>query len=69
MREYTQQRDEKRTRERTRLQTRLFAGITSLLSLGVVFFAIWDENFVLLTTSGTFYALSSLQFLRKSRIE
>lgn len=69
MREYMQQRDGKRARERTRLQTRLLAGVTSILSLSVLFLAIWDENLVLICASGIFYVLSSLQFLRKSRIE
>ena len=69
MREYTQQRDEKQSRERARLQTRLFAGITSILTLGTLLFAIWDENFILMSTSGVFYIISSLIFIRKSRIE
>jgi hypothetical protein len=64
MREYMQIRDAARDRERSRLQTRMFMGIITVLSLGVVFFSIWDEHIPLLATSGFFFISSAWVFKR-----
>ena len=64
MREYIQTRDVARERERSRLQTRTFMGIITVLSLGTVFFSIWDEHIPLLATSVFFFISSAWMFKR-----
>ncbi|MEK4229737.1 ABC1 kinase family protein [Solibacillus sp. FSL H8-0538] len=52
MRQYIEQRDVAQQKEHRLLQTRLFAGMTSMLSLGVLFFAVWSGHQPLTLVSG-----------------
>lgn len=64
MRQYMQERDVEERKSRSHLQTRKFTGIASLLSLSVLFFAIWVEHHVLLIASGSVLTITSFIFYR-----
>lgn len=64
MRQYMQERDATELKERARLQTRQIAGIGTLLSLSVLFFAIWDEHQPLLLSAGISLFITSWLYKR-----
>lgn len=65
MRQYVEQRDKDMKDERRSLQTRMFAGVIAILSMGVLFFGVYDEHIPLIIISGLISMISTFQFWRK----
>lgn len=67
MREYTERRDKVRDRLDVKRQSRTFAGVFGAISLGALFFGVWDDHTPLLVASGTIFVISFLTFWRKGK--
>lgn len=66
MRQYMQQRDLEMAKQRARIEKQRLFGMSGLLSLAALFFAIWSNHELLLTSSAAIFVLS-VWLYRKER--